>query len=35
MEHCGCNCLRSLTNGALRMELTEDSDKWRIVDGTV
>ena len=35
MEGCGWNCLRAVTNGGLLMELSEGSDQWGIVDGTV
>ena len=35
MKGCGRNCLRAVTNGGLWMVLTEGSDKWRVVDGTV
>ena len=35
MEEFGWNCLRAVTNGALWVEMSEGSDQWRIVDGTV
>ena len=31
----GWDCMRALTNGGLWKELYEDSDQFRIVDGTV
>ena len=35
MEGCGLNCLRTMTNGALWMELSEGSEQRRVVNGIV
>ena len=35
MESCRWNCMRAVTNGGLWMELSEGSDQWRVVNGTV
>ena len=35
MADCGRKILRAVTNVGLWVELSEFSDQWRIVDGTV